>query len=82
MRVRTLAALAAAVLLGGCAPQLYFANGPLSCSPMQQSAYHRTRVMATTQRIQALQARFSMSSRYVARSSSEGWKQAATGECR
>jgi hypothetical protein len=82
MRIRILAGAAALAMLGACTPQLYFAQGPGACAPMQQAAHHRTSVMATTQRVHALQSKLSLTSRYAARSSNEGWRQAATGECR
>jgi hypothetical protein len=82
MRMRLLAGVGAAVLLGGCVPQLRLAAGPNGCGLPQRAAYHRTSIMATTQRVQALQSRFSLTSRSAALSSAAGWRAAATGECR
>jgi hypothetical protein len=82
MRLSLLAGAAATLMLGGCAPQMYFARGPGSCGVMQRGASHRTGIMATTARVQALQARHSLSYQYVVRSSAAPWKAAATGECR
>jgi hypothetical protein len=83
MRMRLLAGMGAAALLGGCVPQLQLAAGPNGCGGLlQRSAYPRTSIMATTQRVQALQSRFSLTSRSAARSSAAGWTAAASGECR
>ena len=76
-----LVAAGAVVLLGGCAPQFHFGQGPGTCSPMQWSARHRTNVMATIQKVQRIQARHSLSARYVA-ANPQNWRSVATGECR
>jgi hypothetical protein len=82
MRIRLLAVALTLPLLGGCVPQLNLSLSPHGCGTVQQSAYHRTRIMATTQRVQALQARYSLASRNAMQLSNAHWKQAATGECR
>jgi len=79
-------ALAAVTGLAGCAQA--FAPGGLmvrSCSGPQtfSTTYRTTNVMAANQKVAGMQARFSPSARYVAKSgSTAGWKSAATGECR
>lgn len=78
---RRLAFSAALVTLGACAPHFHFAQGPGTCSPMERSAYHRTGIMATTQKVQRLQARYSLSARYAA-TNPETWRSAAMGACR
>ena len=64
IRMLGLAAVAAAA--GACAPQFHLTRGPGLCSPMERAAHHRTSIMATTQKVQRLQARYSLSARYVA----------------
>ena len=79
-------ALAAVTGLAGCA-QAFGPGGLMvrSCSGPQvfSTTYRTTNVVAAKQRVAAVQSRFSPSARYVARSgSTEGWKSAASGECR
>ena len=75
-----LAACGALALMGACAPQFHFRQGPGACSPMQWSARHRTGVMETIQKVQRVQARYSLTARYAALGP-ERWKGAASGEC-
>ena len=81
MRTFRLALLTAAVgSLGACAPTLYFASGPGSCTPMQRATLHRPGIGHFTQKVQAVQARASLTARYSA-ANVERWRGAATGEC-
>jgi hypothetical protein len=81
-------ALAAVTGLSGCAQGFGMGAGGLmvrSCSGPQtfSTTYRTTNVMAAKQQVAGIQARFSPSARYVAKSgSTAGWKSAATGECR
>ena len=77
-------ALAGVVALGtgACAPNLAglgFRMTP-ACSVMQARSYHTTSIMATRQRVQQIQAKYSPTLRYTARGMNE--RALVSGECR
>jgi hypothetical protein len=75
MRNRVLLAALVPLLVGGCAPSFYLYGAPCG-GLMQRSAYHRTSVMATTQRVQALQSRLALTPVRMDRTA------VSSGECR
>lgn len=76
--------LAALASLGACAPMMQM--GPQfevrsgNCAAPQRAALHRTQVMATQQKINAIQARYTMGAR-MAPVNPQSWKRIASGEC-
>jgi hypothetical protein len=77
-------ALAGAVALatGACAPGMMglgFRVAP-ACPVMQANAYRTTSIMATRQRVQQIQAKYSLSSRYTTVGTTSNAM--VSGECR